>query len=177
VSPRARGTGSIFQARYKDRHGQWRTARTWSIQFYDRRRRDHVSEGGFRSKEAAEAALRAVLDGAAHAGDQWKALSLALVRRRAGAPIEISGREFNVLRGPIAYAWFCGEIPMYVGSSTNGFLRVLDVRHHALKVATGDRVRIWPCDTVEGARAMERRLIRELRPQINTQRAWGRSEP
>lgn len=58
---RARGTGSVFQARYKDRQGAWRTASTWTLQYYDRRKRDHVTEGGFKTEEAAGRKLRRYL--------------------------------------------------------------------------------------------------------------------
>jgi len=61
MSPRARGTGTVFRARYRGPAGEWRTTSSFSYQLYDRRKGRTIRKGGFRSEAAAERALRETL--------------------------------------------------------------------------------------------------------------------
>ena len=61
VVTRARGTGRIFQPTYRDATGQRVKAKTWAFTYYNRRKRKSDSGYGFRSRVAAEKALRLVL--------------------------------------------------------------------------------------------------------------------
>jgi len=56
MSPRARGTGSVFRPVTRGRQSP-----RWSYQTWDRRSRKVISKGGFHSEAAAEKALRTVL--------------------------------------------------------------------------------------------------------------------
>lgn len=57
MSPRARGTGSVYQRRNRDGS----TATTWTYQAWDRRSAKVVKKGGFPTEAAAARALRDVL--------------------------------------------------------------------------------------------------------------------
>ena len=61
MSPRARGTGHVFQPTYRDRRGARVQAKTWAFTFYNRRRRKSETVYGFRTAAGAERALRAKL--------------------------------------------------------------------------------------------------------------------
>lgn len=99
--------------------------------------------------------------------------------RRIIGPVQpdttITAADFAALTQPIVYVLRSGAgAVLYVGASARGLTRVLDQTHHAIgSLEPADRFDIYRCVSIADALDLERRLIRELKPERN-QRA-GRS--
>jgi len=86
--------------------------------------------------------------------------------KRFGRPDTIT--RMGRLRFPCVYAFIRdGEI-VYVGSSINGFARVIASHHPmVLKSEDSDQIAFWMVDSEAEAREMELKIIRELKPKFN----------
>ena len=72
------------------------------------------------------------------------------------------------LRFPCVYAFIRHGLIVYVGSSINGFGRIL-ASHHPMvtRAADTDEIVFWTCSSEVDARELEIQMIRMLRPQFN----------
>lgn len=85
------------------------------------------------------------------------------------AGLSFDGKEFLKLCGPIVYL-FLGpsDSPLYVGKSKNGIGRPSSNSHEAKDVRSHTRtVLVYPCASESQASALERFLIRKLKPRYN----------
>lgn len=82
---------------------------------------------------------------------------------------EFKTKDFNKMCQPIVYL-FIGkhDQPLYVGIGRNGIGRPTAPDHHAKEARKSSAsVLVYPCDSVLKAEALERFLIRNLRPVYN----------
>lgn len=85
-------------------------------------------------------------------------------------PVIFNGSDMRSLLGPGVYAYFVAGEPIYVGSSIHGLARAMSPTHHALgrlKRQESEHLVMWPAATAHEARAIESKLIAELRPTAN----------
>jgi hypothetical protein len=87
--------------------------------------------------------------------------------RDAMGSLRIRGSFLRILQGPVVYAWFRGDVPLYVGKCVYGIRRLTDLDHPALAVQEDDVVHFWPVPSKERAEIYEKQLIRRWRPTHN----------
>lgn len=91
----------------------------------------------------------------------------ALVIEDSG--IQFKRKDFELLKGPIVYAFFDDEFPVYVGMSDRGIGRPASRGHHAMGHSDQyDIVRIWACPSKEAALILESFMVGMLKPRLNT---------
>jgi len=82
----------------------------------------------------------------------------------------LSGTEFKAYKGPMVYVWKRGDEWLYVGMSTRGIYRIMNIRHGALGeniVYDDDEILMMYNLTINQARRLEFKLIREYKPKYN----------
>ena len=85
-------------------------------------------------------------------------------------PIVWSRDELAVYRGPLVYVVMKEGVPLYVGCSKNGAMRILSLRgqHDRHEVIAGaSHVYLYRCDNKRQASALEAGLIRQYKPLFN----------
>lgn len=91
--------------------------------------------------------------------------------------------DWRVLTGPLVYAWVQRQRVLYIGMSSRGLRRALDPGHHKMqqddrfRPHAGMRLFIWPRETVEAARDLERHLITMHSPRLNRAPAFKPQKP
>lgn len=84
-----------------------------------------------------------------------------------------TGREWSQFTRPCVYAWFSNDRCLYVGSSTKGIARVLNLTHHVLGLKAtllpNDEIKLFfpPIMSEKELRDVERLYIRKLAPLYN----------
>ena len=88
-----------------------------------------------------------------------------------GAGIEFTGDVWRSLCHPCVYVAANEERVLYVGLSQNGLARPFSRGHHKLRSSFHmhevESLKVYPCRSIEAARAAERILIATLNPQWN----------
>lgn len=81
----------------------------------------------------------------------------------------LSGEQLRSLRAAVIYMWVRNEQVLYVGMSSTGLSRPLDIKHHRLaNINDDDTFVAWGIPTVQQAKDLERELIRKFRPALNS---------
>lgn len=86
--------------------------------------------------------------------------------KKYGAPDSVV--TMRQIRFPCVYVFVRNGEIIYVGSSVNGFARVI-ASHHPMvtRVEDSDQIVFWAVDSENEAREMELKVIRELKPKFN----------
>ena len=82
---------------------------------------------------------------------------------------QFAGHDFRALRQPGVYLFMLGDVPLYVGMSSC-LLQRMGAKAHAQAskaMQDCDRVLLYPCRNVGGARRLESILIKRLQPKYN----------
>jgi excinuclease UvrABC nuclease subunit len=86
--------------------------------------------------------------------------------------------ELRALTRPCVYLFMKAGVPLYIGSSANGLVRVANRTHHKLDVRlAANEVRVLWFRTARQARCAERELIKSLNPAFNGKSKPANAEP
>ena len=87
---------------------------------------------------------------------------------RLGSGLRFSGDVFRKLCQPCVYVVLCDNAPLYIVMSRNGISRPARPDHHQVKAFNEcDEVLIYPVETAQDAKRVERALIQYFQPQYN----------
>ena|SRR5579863_1636427 len=82
--------------------------------------------------------------------------------------IEFKLDALDVLRGPGVYLYCAGDEALYIGASRKVIGRVLARNHHIGKdLQSATSLLIFPCKDWQSAKALESKLIGDLKPRLN----------
>jgi len=76
----------------------------------------------------------------------------------------------NKLIGPMVYYFINKGVIIYIGSSMRGISRPFHRSHQAYQARVGSKhteVQIFPCESIEAARVLEKQLIFKHNPVFN----------
>jgi hypothetical protein len=94
------------------------------------------------------------------------------------ATITITPEEMEIVAGPGVYVYCNGWQVLYVGSGQNMIGRALATVHHRKEVrAAATHIKLYPCISVNQARAKEIRFIKMMKPKYNGKRMAKVTQP
>lgn len=88
---------------------------------------------------------------------------------------EITGEQYWQTQRPCIYAWFRGQVCLYVGKSLNGICRPLSLEHHiinrSMTVLPTDTIKLFWCSVKNDRELLdiECKYIKKLKPRFNSQ--------
>lgn len=178
-APKTRGAGFVYQPTYTDRHGEKKTAATWTICYSVRGKRYTESSHSVNRWDAVQLLQRRVQQARIVAPQTdygqrrtgWLGVSELekKIEQLVGAPAAyvLDGADLLRMRKPCVYIHARGDETLYVGKGSRGFQRPLDCQHHRLRdVEPADRLLVYHCSTGTEAE-LERTLIAALQPRFN----------